>query len=126
MIRRLFRWLSSLLLTFRYNEANGIALDWSRDANRLRRRIEKHIKKLKSLERKLVDIGDTIVEDLEEADHIVRRHEEATDGLQSELTILKELTVPGLTKAHQLMVQRAEADTAVQVRKQVTYSAQEE
>lgn len=117
MAQSTFGWLAKWLMDVRSSEANRLAIDWIRDSNRIRRSIHRDLKKLRSCEQRLRDISETVVEDLEEANHLLKRHEEAVNGMQAELLILKELTVPGLTTSHELVVQRAKADIAAQVRK---------
>lgn len=56
------------------------------------------------------------VMDLEETQ---RRYALENDSLRSELTVLKEVTIPGLVSANNLVLQRIEADIAVQVKRQV-------
>ena len=57
-----------------------------------------------------------MVMDLEEDQ---RRYHRENETLRSELTVLKEVTVPGLVAANSLVLQRVEADIAVQVKRQV-------
>lgn len=49
-----------------------------------------------------------------------RRYRQENEALRSELTVIKEVTVPGLVSANNLILQRVEADIAVQVKRQVT------
>ncbi len=87
------------------------------------RRLNKRQKQLRSLQRRLELISESLAEDLEESITVQRKYEETVEGLRSENKILTEVTLPLLTAQHRLQLTRYDAETAIEVRKQVAVSA---
>ncbi len=73
-------------------------------------------KKLKSLERKVVVLSESLLEDLEEAEKSLKRMEAALETEREKVRLYEDVTVPGLMAAHQAVVARIEAEHAVSVR----------
>jgi hypothetical protein len=62
---------------------------------------------------------DAVLEDVEEYEVLQRQQQNVVESLQSELRILSDVVIPFHTLKGQEMLQRVEADIAVQVRRQV-------
>ena len=71
-------------------------------------------------------IGRSLVEDLEEACLVEADQAKVVEALQSELEVLRNVTVPELTAAHHLILQRYDAETAIEVRRQMAQRPREE
>lgn len=99
---------------------------WQSDSKKMVGLLERRVKQLTVLQRKLNSINDTTIEDLEECKELMARHQGAVDALNAELEILKEVTVPGLTEAHQGLVDRIQAERADQKRRQIMAMPSEE
>lgn len=74
---------------------------------------------LEKLKSRLASIVETSVEELEAADNVQRQYNEAVETLQSELRVLRDVTVPGLVAANKLCLAELDSWTSVQVRRQV-------
>lgn len=74
---------------------------------------------LEKLKSRVVSIVETSMEELEAAEHVQRQYNETVETLQSELRVLRDVTVPGLVAANKLCLAELDSWTAVQVRRQV-------
>lgn len=119
-MRRVFRKLRSWWRLRRCSQAMRKAHQWSEESERLSRRIEKSIKRLKKLRTLFEVTADDTLEDVEEALRLQRKHEHALEGLREENTVMSQITIPFLTAAHKSVLERVEAETAIQIRKKVT------
>ena len=81
---------------------------------------------MESLRRQLDMVSDAMREDLEVAETIQRQQEAVVESLRQENEVLSKVLVPTLTAAHQLLLQRYDAETAIQVRLRVAASGQQE
>jgi uncharacterized protein (DUF342 family) len=79
--------------------------------------LESLTRNLASNDRRLRDIGESLLEDIQMAKATQQRYEEELESVRSENRILKEVTIPGLVAANKLMIERLDADTAVEVRR---------
>ncbi len=89
-------------------------------SKRLNEEREHVAKVIASAERRLRDIGETLVIDIREAEEAQRRYEEELESLRVEKRILEQTTIPALVAAHKLALERIDADIAVQVKRQVS------
>jgi len=110
----------------RLTAARRAAADWERRASDCLRRLHKEGRRLESLRRKLDLVSESIREDLEAAEQLQRQQEIVVESLRQENEVLSKVLVPQLTAAHQLMLERYDAETAVQVRLRVAASGQQE
>jgi chromosome segregation ATPase len=74
---------------------------------------------LEKLKSRIVSIVETSVEELESAELVQRQYNETVETLQSELRVLRDITVPGLVAANKLCLAELDSWTSVQVRRQV-------
>jgi len=95
-------------------------------ADRLIERMEKNaallkrrVKQLRGLKLKVDAAYDQAINDMDDANRSLDDHRHVVESLNRELIILKETAIPVLTAANELALQRYDADTAVQVRRQV-------
>lgn len=114
-MRRLLSWLRLRRLT----AARQIAYDWERRALDCFDCLHKHAKKLERLRRKFELLSDSIREDLDMAVAIQSQQANVVESLRQENEVLSKVLVPSLTAAHQLLLQRYDAETAIQVRLRV-------
>ena len=71
------------------------------------------------IQRRISQIAESAMEDMENAERLQNQYEETVDGLRSELTVLRETTIPSLVASNKLVLSELDAWTAVQVRRQV-------
>jgi len=126
MRKRIFKWIKSWFVTQSLIASELVTEDAEKRINKISRRLSKHIKALRAQRKILDSINSSVVEDLEEADKALKQSEDALSAQRSELKILREVTLPTLTEQHKLILQRCEADIAVQVRRQVAVSPDRE
>lgn len=119
MLKAINQRISSWFALRRISNAERRADHWVSESTKLQKRLVRHKKKLEAIVNRFQLVSESMLEDLDESDRLIGKHSEALDSLNAELRICKELTIPGLIIAHQLMISRTEADVTVQVRKQV-------
>lgn len=90
------------------------------------RSMEQHLHSIKRLVDEAVQTIATVNDDvdrlrdkMQSLEETQRKLEQENDRLRAELGIANEITIPGLVASHTLLVQRTEADTAIQVKRQV-------
>lgn len=103
----------------RLTGARRLAAQWIAECNEVQDRLNKTQRRLRSLQRQFESVSRTMVEDLEQAAAVSSRNEAALEALRQENQVLSDVLVPSLTAAHKLLLQRYEAETAIQVRRQV-------
>ncbi len=103
----------------RLTAAQQMATEWQSEANRVLRRLERNHRRLVCLRQNLESLSATVAENLEDYEQVLRQHAVALEALQNENRINSDVLVPFLTTAGQLMLQRYEAEIAVEVRRQV-------
>lgn len=81
--------------------------------------LEKRKKELVSIRKRLDSVIEVATTDLEEATYALGESKEALEAVQSEKKIAHEITIPFLVQSNKLLLERASADTAEQVRRQV-------
>ena len=137
MLRKLIRRLRSRLALRRLTAAQRLAYNWTCDSEALQRRLDSRRKRLEAFERVLKQSlskkisslkgqTDGLAVELGEALRLQKHQEEVVAALRSENQVLTEITVPTLTAAHQLLLQRYRAESEIQVRRQVAAGGQEE
>lgn len=91
---------------------------------------------LQGMERRLVSLSESLAEDLaitetefraiqaelEEVGRRQKRHEAEMDSLRSRIRVAEDVTIPVLVAANKLALERYDADTAVQIKRQVSQS----
>lgn len=116
---RLCNWVTSWL-EYRRLKALGRGIKQSQAmASKSRKKLDKQLKQLKVVERRLMLISETVVEDVEEARQSQVKLEEALEAATSKIKILEETTIPTLVAQNQLILKRIDAETAIAVRNQV-------
>ena len=98
-------------------KASNIVSFYENESYELNKRLEKRRIELTNLQRRIESLGETLVEDLEEADSIQRRHRQAFDTLKDENDVLKNKTIPTLVASADLLLQRYDAETAIEIRR---------
>jgi chromosome segregation ATPase len=131
------RWLDRLLAVRRPSASHRLAADWEGRSRRLlsdlkskRRRLTRMLykcevlgKRLDALYESISTLRDEINARLETAETLERHHQTAIEALRAENQVLNEVTVPTLVNQHKLIMQRCDADLAVQTRRQVAAGA---
>ena len=102
----------------------------TREIRRDARAIEKHLRALERQVEGSLDLltgVETHIEQLrgevKSLEDIQQRMGQENDRLRAELEIANNITIPGLTASHVLLMQRTEADTAIQVKRQAVAGA---
>jgi hypothetical protein len=90
-----------------------------RAATRWERTAERLLKRLAAAEERAEHLQDRVREMLSEARRLIERHQDALESLRQENEILTETVVPQLTAANRMHLERWRAEVAVQVRRQV-------
>lgn len=128
----MFRWIGSWLTVREIRNVSKQTRKASLAVGRSVCRLERCRKKLASDRRLLNAITETVAEDLDRADETVadvlrehRSYEEAMEALNSKLKVVEEITVPALVESHKVQLERWKAETAVQVRRQVSVGREE-
>ena len=118
----------SIQLNFALNKlkkASNIVSFYENENYELNKRLEKRKVELTNLQRRIESLGETLVEDLEEADSIQRRHRQAFDTLKDENDVLKNKTIPTLVASADLLLQRYDAETAIEIRRAMVLKSHE-
>lgn len=103
------------------------------NADRMDKRLAKRIgqlnkerealaKRVAADERRLRTIGETLAEDLEDAKMVQRRYEEELEAVRQENRILNDVIIPTLVAQHKVVLERLDADVAVEVRRRTAAS----
>jgi hypothetical protein len=121
MLRKAWIWLRSRVALSRMAKAERTVAMWQARGERLAQKIEGRLRRLRALEKRLAVLCKSVVEDGEEAAVIQERSTQAMEALRAERDILA-LTIKGMTRSHQLLLERMEADIAVNVRRRVAYT----
>lgn len=96
-----------------------MALRCKREVDKSIRKLDRRKRELAALERCLKLIVDTTAEDVEEAMDTVKQSGEATDAVRGQLQILEDMTIPGMVRQNTRLLALWDAETAIQVRRQV-------
>ena len=94
-------------------------LDMERRRDHSVRRLELRRRSLAVVERRLAAHAEVLAEDLDEAKRLQEQYDEQLVSIRSELRVLKDVTIPGLVAANKLLLAQWDAETAIQVRRQV-------
>ena len=116
------RWSDFVLSHFtirNIRKSDAIAKRCDRRCKRILGRLDKRKKELYSLQKRVASVSKVLLLDLDESEKTVKSLRESLESVQSELTIADEITIPGLVQSNKLLLERASADTAEQVRRQV-------
>lgn len=117
-MRRMISWWRAR----RLGAARRAAADWERRALDCLKRMRKDGRQLVAVKRQLDMVSDSIREDLDAAAEIQRQQEAVVESLKQENEVLSRVLVPSLTAAHRLLLERYDAETAIQVRLRVAAS----
>jgi len=116
-MRRLLSWLCSWRSPV--SMARRFAVRWERQSKRLLRQLEKDQERIRELLVKVQNLSKRVETDLDKAAKMEQQHQTAMEALRSENQVLSDTTVPTLVAQHKLLLERHDADTAIQVRRRV-------
>lgn len=119
MIRRILSRIRSRRAFRRLSAAGRMSAECKAGAERNHRRLERTRRRLTSLKRQLEHVGDTLLEDVEEAQSVQRQHEVALEASRNENEVLSKVLIPTMTAADKLMLERYNAEIAIQVKRRV-------
>ena len=122
---RLLRWLKNLMIGqgLRW-KVNNLSARLSRlDKRRMKNRRELSVRRseLDVIKDALAIAEDRLRETVDEALRIQKQHEEQLDSALAKVRIYEETTVPCLMQQNQTLLKFWEAETAIQVRRQVGF-----
>jgi len=126
MWKKIRKWFISYFATRKIIACDIITGKAELRAKKYVKLLAKREKQLKSLQKQLYSLNERLSEELEDALAAQKRYEEALSAQQSELKILREVTLPTLTSQHKLLLQRYDAEIAIQIRRQVAASPHNE
>jgi hypothetical protein len=112
-------WIKRILGIKEKTAATLLAEEWERDSSALSARLERDQERLDAMLSRVQKLADRVGRDLREADRLAQVHSTAMEAIRNENRILAETIIPSLVAGHELVLQRVQADTAIQVRKQV-------
>ena len=124
MMSKLYDSILSYLALRRIYKADKIAQRCDKRLERMIVKLEKRKKELRSLDRKVSSVNELAVEDIDESTAALKSAKEALEAVRSEQRIADEITIPTLVQSNRLLLERASADTAEQVRRQVAHTIQ--
>lgn len=111
--------LLSWLRFYRSTAAIRAARSWQAESLHLLSRLAKRQKSLTQLERRLEDLRSKLDADLLRATELEENHKIVVDSLRAENDVLARSTIPTLVASHKLLLQRIDAETALEVRRAV-------
>ncbi len=121
MLERALRWLGLVRVPDALREASR----WERESSRLLARLARDGEALGRLAGQVRSAVDEAASRVAEAERLQRLHETALEQLRAENRVL-ETTVQALVAQHRLMLERIDAETAIEVRRQVAAIPREE
>lgn len=116
-IRGFIHWASSRWKMRHLSVARRLAAEWELRANEAQNKLRRDRKRLVALQRQLQVISDTIVEDLDQAESVNNSQEAVVNALKEENQVMTKVLVPSLTAAHRLVLERYDAEIAIQARR---------
>lgn len=116
---RLLRWLWRRWKFRSLSAAQRKALEWLWLSEALTAKMDRHRRLLAAERDRVRDLYDSVAADVEEYEALQKQQQNVVESLQNELKILSDVVVPFLTQQHRAMLERVEAEIAVQVRRQV-------
>ena len=128
MLRKAKAWLATLFYGAQARQINA-AIRICDEAKRSQAVAAKQLKekeaRLLALQDKLLELQTSLESDLKAAEKSFAVYETALTAVRAELKVAADVTIPALTAAHRLVLARYDAEVAVQVRKQVAASVQD-
>lgn len=122
----MMQWVRSFIRYKRISDANKLAVEWKTKSDRLVKVLEYHQRNLDALKISLEQLSRRVDSDLVISRELQSQHDTAMDALRNENRILNDTVVKTLVASHQLLLQRYDAEIAVQARRQVTATPDEE
>ena len=119
ILRRLWFRIRSRLLLRRLTSTQRFAMEWELLSARLQRRLSKDSERIDGLRKQIDSLYETLGEDMEEAKLLESQRAAVVGTLKEQYRIASEVSMPALIASHQLILQRYEAEVAIQVRRQV-------
>lgn len=125
MIRRAWGRLVSSRQMREVLVAERVALKLSQRLQALVKRLDKRQREMKALQTRFSFLAKSAEEDTQNARDTATQYSEAIEALRSENQILRDVTVPTLVAQHKLILQRIDAETAIEVQRLVALSSTE-
>lgn len=97
------------------------AVEWTRRSESLLSALRGERERLELIRGELEESERRTASRLAEAERLELLHRTAVEELQSSLRVLEDTTVPGLVEAHQLLLERTKALTAIEVARQTAF-----
>ncbi len=118
ILSRIWNKLRLRVLLRKQSAAQKMADDWQREADKLLIALGKKEKLLRKTITKFESQVSVIEVDIEHVEEQVIKHEKVLEALRSENDVMSNITIPALTAACKLGVERWDAETASWVRRQ--------
>ena len=96
----------------RLSLARQALFQWETDSQQVLKQLQRKIRKLESLDRKLRSISESVLEDLADADKTIEQHSHALASIRSEYDVLKDVTLPTLCSENRAFRERWNAEIA--------------
>jgi len=116
------KWLEYLGIRFklhRISKARQMAEAWQKEAKCLLRNLEKKEELLLLESSTLKRLVEDVENNIREIKSLSAKYEVSLEALRNENKVMAEVTIPALTSACQLGLERWNAETAIQVRRQI-------
>ena len=122
---KIFSWFRSWFVAARVTREIA---DFKRRLNTLDRRRKAVSRRITKRERHFLSIAKAwdvekleMQRELNEAKNTERSYEEEIERLRSSLQVCEDITIPALTASHRLILERLDADLAVEVRRKIQH-----
>ena len=143
MLSRLLFWWRSRREVNRLSTANKMANDWLKSSVKAAARLKRLHKdltwyttegkriledaemELRQLYKDFKEEHDSLMQEVIEAERLLKQHEVALEALRSENKILGEVEIPTLTSAHQQLLERFKALTSIEIARQLANTKEE-
>jgi len=110
----------------RMTTARQAVLQWEDNSNRMLKQLQRRIRKLEALNKIVKSLTETVLEDLEDSEKVIKQHAHALDSIRSEYDVLKETTLPVLVSENRAIRERWDAEIATARRRKVHMSEGED
>ena len=122
----MFRWFRRLILGRELTAARTLLEAADARASAMENRRAELESRLEIAEDDFEETAGRLRAELADARTLLRQYEKELEHCRAQLHVAEETTIPALVQAHQLVQERARADTAFELRRQVAHGAGQE
>ena len=119
IFRKLIQRIRLRIAKRRLSRAQLLAAEWERDASNIIAYLKSSESRIEGFLETARDLMDMLSNKREEIRKLESKHRIALESLRGENKVMADITIPALTAACEMSLERWRAETAVQVRRQV-------